>query len=169
MGFGLYRKIAASGARLGCLSWFGVNRAAHRWRAVVLPGNVEVLQFACSEGVAPDPRPRAASDEGKTGSLGRAELAGGRTDKVLAELPARQKEACRTLAAPSRELSARCRLAARSRAGWREVEPSGRWRGQIRGFGIFASRVEGNRRRAMHSSRPRVPLFAQTSFRAAAA
>ena len=59
MGFGLYRKIAASGARLGSLTWFGVNRAAHRWRAGGLPGIVAVPELACSSCAVTDPRPRA--------------------------------------------------------------------------------------------------------------
>ena len=60
MGIAPYRKIAASGARFVILRWFGGNRPAHHWRAVGLPGMVEVLQLACRSCVAVDPRPRAS-------------------------------------------------------------------------------------------------------------
>ena len=53
------RKIAASGARLGSLSWLEVEGAAHHGRAVGLPGMVEALRLACSSRVVVDPRPRA--------------------------------------------------------------------------------------------------------------
>jgi len=48
--------------------------------------------------------------------VGRAELAGGSASKSLVGLAARHNLACSTLAAPSRELTDRCRLGARSRA-----------------------------------------------------
>ena len=59
MDIGLYRKSAASGARLGSLSWLEVEGAAHHRRAVDLPGIVEVLPLACRGLVVVDPRPRA--------------------------------------------------------------------------------------------------------------
>ena len=77
MGFGLYREIAASGARLGSLSWFGVNRAAHRWRAGGLPGIVVVPELACGSCAVTDPRPRALKSVVELEAVGRAELAGG--------------------------------------------------------------------------------------------
>ena len=116
MGFGLYRKFAASGARLESLRWFGVNRAAHRWRAVVLPGIVAVPELACSSCAVTDPRLRAFRSKVKSEFGGRAELAGGRTGKSPAGLPARQQLACCSLAAPSRELTKKSRLVARERA-----------------------------------------------------
>ena len=42
----LGRKIAAAGARLGSSAYIEANEAAHYWRAVVLPGVVEVLELA---------------------------------------------------------------------------------------------------------------------------
>ena len=59
MGIESCRKIAASGARLGSLSWLEVEGAAHHRRAVDLPGIVEVLPLACRGLVVVDPRPRA--------------------------------------------------------------------------------------------------------------
>ncbi len=79
MGIVSYRKIAASGARLANLWRFGVDRAAHHWRAVDLPGMFEVLPLACRSCVLVDPRPRALRGKVKLEFGGRAELAGGRT------------------------------------------------------------------------------------------
>jgi len=164
VGVGHYRKIAASGARPVSLWRFGVNRAAHHWRAVDLLGMVEVLPLACRSCVVTDPLPRAFRCKVKSEFGGHAELAGGRTSKVPAELPVRQQVASCSLAAPSRELTKRSRLVARARASWRAVAPSGHWRGQIRKSGICASMMEGNRFLTMHSTRLRNRLFAQTKL-----
>ena len=48
--------------------------------------------------------------------VGRAELAGGSSSKSLAGLAVRKKLAFGTRAAPSRELTEKCKLGARSRA-----------------------------------------------------
>jgi hypothetical protein len=112
----LGRKIAASGARLRSSAYIEVNAAAHCWRAVVLPGMVEVPELAERCGVVTDPRPRALGSEAKEERVGRAELAGGSSSKFLAEPPVRKKLAFGTRAAPSRELPCRCKLGARSRA-----------------------------------------------------
>ncbi len=109
-------KIAASGARLGSSTYFGANEAAHCWRAVVLPGMVEVPELAERCGVVTDPRPRALGSEVKEEVVARAELAGGSAGKSPVGLAVRHNLACSTLAAPSRELTERCRLGARSRA-----------------------------------------------------
>jgi len=52
----------------------------------------------------------------KEGGVGRAELAGGSASKSPAGLAARKKLAFGTLAAPSRELTERCKLGTRLRA-----------------------------------------------------
>ena len=59
MGIVSYRKIAASGARLVSLWRFGIDRAAHHWRAVDLPGMADALPLACRGLVVVGPRPRA--------------------------------------------------------------------------------------------------------------
>ena len=116
MGFALYRKSAASGAWLESLRWFGVNRAAHRWRAVLIPGIVAVPELACSSCAVTDPRLRAFRSQVNSEFGGRAEPAGGRSGEAPAGLPARQQLACCSLAAPSRELTKKSRLVARARA-----------------------------------------------------
>ena len=85
----MFRKFAAAGARQGSLSRRGVFRAAHHWRAVGLPGTVEVPTLAGSDVVAIGPRSRAERWAVKVTLEVRAELAGGRSHKAPAGLPAR--------------------------------------------------------------------------------
>ena len=97
--------VAAAGARHWSSGCGGIHVAAHCWRAVVLPGTVEVPELAKKRCIATDPRPRALGSEVKEEVVGRAELAGGSASKSLAGLAARKKVACGTLAAPSREFT----------------------------------------------------------------
>ena len=84
-------KIAALGARQRSSVYIEVNVAAHSWRAVVLPGMVEVPELAWKSRVVGDPRPRALGYEVKEEVVGRAELAGGSASKSLVELAACHK------------------------------------------------------------------------------
>ena len=70
--------------------YVGVNEAAHCWRAVALPGIVEVPELAQKGRVVTDPRPRALGSEVKEEVVGRAELAGGSAGKSLVGLAARK-------------------------------------------------------------------------------
>jgi len=70
--------------------YVGVNEAAHCWRAVALPGIVEVPELAQKRCVVTDPRPRALGSEVKEEVVGRAALTGGRSHKSPAELAARK-------------------------------------------------------------------------------
>ena len=89
----------------GSSVYSGATAAAHCWRAVVLPGTVEVPELAQKGRVVTDPRPRALGSEVKEEVVGRAELAGGSASKSPAGLAARKELAFGTLAAPSRELT----------------------------------------------------------------
>jgi hypothetical protein len=140
---------------------------AHR-RAVVAPGITAALPLARSCQVVTGPRSRALMGYGEIRVCGRAELAGGwmarhRCGYHLARswLSVCSRVDARELSEESREVVNPRAVGGRSQLGGnggvKFVKPN------------HASPSSRKRFLTMHSSRPRIRFFAQTSFRAAAA